>query len=463
MENQKPQIYNSANKYAKKPGIDFSNDVLEVHGYQEYVISKSVLLPLDPNLKIKQQILSRYFSPRFMQNRSLLDVGANGGFFSFWAKKNFSNKVYAIDTDSDYLEIVRRVRDELNYNEIQVINSNFINYSAPADNVLALALIHWVYSCTAVFGSLEAVVKKLASLTRYMLIVEWVDPTDDAIQFFHHLDWNKEYINEPYNLELFEKALANNFLSYQKIGNISPTRSIYVAFCTENELDLSFHLPRLMHEKQIISSRLLSSSGGLEYWSILYSQDDYIYKQATFDLAYREGLFLKQLENSYFPKLIELEQKDIYSFIRIEKIKGSQLKKEMSLLCSSPETFYNFSIHCLNILDVLQEKGIIHRDIRPENILIRDRKPVLIDFGWAVSNNSPYYTPEGLGSTYRPPDGSFCDIYSMGKVLEYVHGSHFPVFNEPIALMTSVDPKLRVRKISTLKNIFKVAFSIFQK
>ena len=35
--------------------------------------------------------------------------------------------------------------------------------------VLALALVHWVYSCTADFGSLGAVVEWLSRLTRYAL------------------------------------------------------------------------------------------------------------------------------------------------------------------------------------------------------------------------------------------------------------------------------------------------------
>jgi 2-polyprenyl-3-methyl-5-hydroxy-6-metoxy-1,4-benzoquinol methylase len=59
---------------------------LTIHGYQEYEIRAGKVSPLreDTLLRRKQQLAARFFRPSFIAGKSLLDIGANGGFFSFW-------------------------------------------------------------------------------------------------------------------------------------------------------------------------------------------------------------------------------------------------------------------------------------------------------------------------------------------------------------------------------------------
>ncbi len=52
--------------------------------------------------------------------------------------------------------------------------------------MFALALIHWIYSCTYAFGSLDEAVSFLKKLTKQSLFIEWIDPSDSAIEFFKH-------------------------------------------------------------------------------------------------------------------------------------------------------------------------------------------------------------------------------------------------------------------------------------
>ena len=59
--------------------------------------------------------------------------------------------------------IVTKVAEHLHYQGLKLVNANLQEYNQPADVVLALALVHWVYSCTANFGSLDAVIAWLAS------------------------------------------------------------------------------------------------------------------------------------------------------------------------------------------------------------------------------------------------------------------------------------------------------------
>ena len=84
-------------------------------------------------------------------------------------------------------------------------------------------------------------------------------------------------------------------------------------------------------------------------------------------------------------------------------------------------------------------------------------KPVLTDFMWAVSDERPYFTPDDLGRPGRPPDGSFCDVYSMGKVFEQVNGHRHAAFDPVIDLMTDPDASLRVVNLDVLRILFACA------
>jgi tRNA A-37 threonylcarbamoyl transferase component Bud32 len=108
----------------------------------------------------------------------------------------------------------------------------------------------------------------------------------------------------------------------------------------------------------------------------------------------------------------------------------------------------------------LKEKGVIHRNICRDNILVQNRKPILLDFGWAISEQEPYFSPLGLGGYERPSDGSFSDIYSMGKIFEYVNRRHVQAFDWIISLMTAKDASMRIADLRVLKTLFDTALKI---
>lgn len=71
------------------------------------------------------------------------------------------------------------------------------------------------------------------------------------------------------------------------------------------------------------------------------------------------------------------------------------------------------------ILDEMNENGIIHRDLRPENICLNDNgQLVLIDFGWAIykdrnwEKSSYGFIEKILNQQYRNEEGKFDDALS---------------------------------------------------
>jgi hypothetical protein len=216
-------------------------------------------------------------------------------------------------------------------------------------------------------------------------------------------------------------------------------------------------LPLLLPEENLLSARLLAHHEGRDYWSLVYEKDEVTYRQASFDLAAREGPFLSLLRSDYFPELLDVHSQDGYSVIAYRKIHGQSLAEARAAIGATAADFHSFARHCLSLLMELRDRGITHRNISRETLLVRDGKPVLLDFAWAVSEEAPYFSPAGLGGYERPPSGSFSDVYSMGKILEYLNRRRHLAFDRVISLMTNKHESLRITDLSVLKSLFQIA------
>ena len=163
----------------------------------------------------------------------------------------------------------------------------------------------------------------------------------------------------------------------------------------------------------------------------------------------QEILILKELDiegvSRYYGCYVVSDQVNVV----MEYIEGETLDKVMPKV--SPDIKYRIFHDIAVIIQSFHEAGVVHRDIKPQNIMIRPNwKPVVIDFGMACINDargirhsetgcykiggSPYYLDpfmfKYLKTDNRNPDKLFnvlvaADWWSYAVMLHYMYtGKH---------------------------------------
>ena len=163
----------------------------------------------------------------------------------------------------------------------------------------------------------------------------------------------------------------------------------------------------------------------------------------------------------------------LHPYLILEYINGMNLKKWISA-----DNNYNDNItiirQIIDALEVIHSKSIIHLDLTPENILIRDNKRldiVLIDFGvaaikqnWSSQvalNNSGIGKPEYMSPEQFDLKQSIdyrTDYYSLGIIIYEMFTGKLPFYHEDLNMISyshqneplpalSVDIPSNIRKI----------------
>ncbi|MCF2149085.1 serine/threonine protein kinase [Desmonostoc muscorum LEGE 12446] len=106
------------------------------------------------------------------------------------------------------------------------------------------------------------------------------------------------------------------------------------------------------------------------------------------ELFHREAAILYQIEHPQVPKFRERFEEDQRLFLVEDYVAGQTYQTLLTEKQAVGQTFTETEVlgliqSLLPVLEHIHSRGIIHRDISPENIILRDSdgKPVLIDFG----------------------------------------------------------------------------------
>ncbi|WP_138498922.1 serine/threonine-protein kinase [Nostoc sp. PA-18-2419] len=110
--------------------------------------------------------------------------------------------------------------------------------------------------------------------------------------------------------------------------------------------------------------------------------------QKAQELFQREAAILYQIEHPQVPKFRERFEQNQRLFLVEDYVAGQTYRTLLSEKQAVGQTFTQAEVFkliqsLLPVLEHIHSRGIIHRDISPENIILRDSdgKPVLIDFG----------------------------------------------------------------------------------
>ncbi len=428
LKKRDPDLAARPNKYAHPNGLVLDGQAALFSGYQEFSFEprNKALRAIGDALAQKEKLVESVFTPRYMSGRTILDLGGNNGFFSFKALLSGASTATVVDLDAECITNLNRAKSHFLELPIRAQNQNIDQWSDPADVVLAFALVHWIYSCTSRILSLDGIVERLANLTRDFLVVEWVDPADPLVQGFYHTETQEGAKAQPYTFHDFISALSSQFSSVELLGEISPTRRIFLA--TKRTLpDFSWEAPLVFPRDTVISSSQLWSCNENKFWSRVYKLDGYIYKQCIPPLAEREVKGAAVLGE----KFDILEQHESWWLLRRPYVDGESLDERMAREHLSHEGVLRLLLGLVEIVSRLCEAGIVHRDLHPINVILdMTDKPHLIDFGWATFPGTYDFTPPYLGAdvflpatrttiSIRPPEGTGNDLYAIGQIARW--------------------------------------------
>ena len=162
-----------------------------------------------------------------------------------------------------------------------------------------------------------------------------------------------------------------------------------------------------------------------------------------------ESRAIAMLSHPNIVKVFDVNIGDIIQYIVMEYIEGITLKEyiESNGTVSWKNTVH-FTMQILNALRHAHSKGIIHRDVKPQNImLLPDGTIKITDFGIArvTTNSTRTITDQAIGSVHYiapeqakgEPTDETADIYSVGVIMYEMLTGTLP-FNADTAVSVAI-------------------------
>lgn len=187
------------------------------------------------------------------------------------------------------------------------------------------------------------------------------------------------------------------------------------------------------------------------------------------DRFLREIQIASKLDNPHIAKILDSGEREWLVYYVMSFVEGATLRERLDTMRCLPiaETL-KIACDLLDALDHAHGHGIIHRDVKPANIVLSAGGAVLLDFGIAravVASGSDQLTRSGIAvgtSTYMSPEQIAAladidprsDLYSVGCVLFECLAGQPPFMhrNEAVVLqlhLTQPPPDVRTLRSDT--------------
>ncbi|GAA4908739.1 serine/threonine protein kinase [Stackebrandtia albiflava] len=143
---------------------------------------------------------------------------------------------------------------------------------------------------------------------------------------------------------------------------------------------------------------------------------------------HREAEALSRIDNPYLVRILDADTTGDPPWIAMEYLKGDTLSRYVGQQGPLTEQALGTLALCLSeALTTLHEHGILHRDLKPDNVMLTDDGAIVIDLGITLLDESTRYTSVGVVvgvPAYLPPEvwrghpaGPAGDVFAMGAVL----------------------------------------------
>jgi eukaryotic-like serine/threonine-protein kinase len=183
------------------------------------------------------------------------------------------------------------------------------------------------------------------------------------------------------------------------------------------------------------------------------------------DRFLREIKLASRLDHPHIARLLDSGELEWLVYYVMSFVEGPTLRERLDgCPCLPISEILRLASDLLDALDHAHGHGIIHRDVKPANVVLSADGAVLLDFGIAravVASGTDQLTRSGIAvgtSTYMSPEqitavadiDHRCDLYSLGCVLYECLSGQVPFMNRNEAVVLQLhltQPAPDVRKL----------------